>query len=244
MKKLNVFVFKKWIVNFCIVALVILCGFAVYLGVTLNSSKETSSKSLGEIRCGDTSSNKISLMINVCWGEEYLADMLDILDEKGVKVTFFVGGVWAADNEELVIDMVERGHELGNHAYSHKDHDKLTKESSKKEISTTHNLVKSICGKEMTLFAPPSGAFNANTVAAANELGYKTILWTRDTIDWRDQDENKITSRAVENAKGGDLILMHPTECTLKALGNIIDSLKGAGFSLVSVSENLSTLNS
>ena len=178
-------------------------------------------------------------MINVYWGTEYLGDMLDILDEKDVKATFFVGGVWAADNEELLVSMVERGHELGNHAYSHKDHDKLTAESSKKEISTTHNLVKSITGKEMNLFAPPSGAFNSQTIECAEELGYKTIMWTRDTIDWRDQDADLIYNRAIENAKGGDFILMHPTESTLEALAKIIDTLQGQGFELVTVSNNL-----
>lgn len=243
MKKLNVFVFRKYIVNLCILGLIVIIGLAVAFGVNFNGSKtQETSASQGAIYQGDTSSNKISLMINVCWGTEYLGDMLDTLDEKGVKATFFVGGVWAADNEKILLEMVERGHEIGNHAYSHKDHDKLTKQSSIKEISTTHNLVKSITAKEMDLFAPPSGAYNAQTVEAAKSLGYKTIMWTRDTIDWRDQDVNTIYNRAINKAAGGDLILMHPTACTRDALGRIIDTLQGQGFSLVTVSDNLSGL--
>ena len=243
MKKLNVFIFRKYIVNLCIFGLVVLVGIAALVGVNFSgrNSAETAT-SQGAIYQGDTSSNKISLMINVCWGTEYLGDMLQTLEEKNAKVTFFVGGVWAADNEALLLDMVEKGHEIGNHAYSHKDHDKLTKESSKKEISTTHNLVHSITGKDMNLFAPPSGAYNSQTVEAAKELGYKTIMWTRDTIDWRDQDVETIYNRAVNNAKGGDLILMHPTACTRDALSRIIDTLTSQGFELVSVGENLAGL--
>ena len=239
MKKLNVIVFKKWIVNFCILALIVLVGFAAFVGVNLSTTQEVASKNKGGIYQGNTDSKNISLMINVCWGTEYLGAMLDTLDEKGVKATFFVGGVWAADNEDMLLNIVERGHEVGNHSYSHKDHDKLTRESVKKEIQTTHNLVKSTCGVEMSLFAPPSGAYNTQTVEVAKELGYKTILWTRDTIDWRDQDTKTIYNRAVENAKGGDLILMHPTACTRDALPQIIDTLKANGFTLTSVSETL-----
>lgn len=243
MKKLNVFIFKKYVVNLCIFALVVIVGLAVIFGVNFSKSDaEPASAQQGAIYQGDTNSKKISLMINVYWGTEYLGDMLDCLQSKNAKATFFVGGTWVADNGELLVKMAENGHEIGNHAYSHKDHDKLTKESSKKEISTTHNLVKSTIGKDMTLFAPPSGAYNAQTVECAKELGYKTIMWTRDTIDWRDQDEETIYNRAVNNAKGGDLILMHPTACTAKALGRIIDKLQSLGFELVTVSENISTV--
>ncbi len=242
MKKLNVFIFRKYVVNICIGCLLVLIGLAVYFGVTFGGTNKETSAGQGAIYQGDTSSNKISLMINVCWGTEYLNDMLEILNEKNAKVTFFVGGTWVADNEQVLVQMAENGHEIGNHAYSHKDHDKLTAESSKKEISTTHALVKSMIGKDMTLFAPPSGAYNSQTVEVAEELGYKTIMWTRDTIDWRDQDADLIYNRAIEGAKGGDLILMHPTECTLEALPRIIDTLQSQGFELVTVSNNLSGL--
>ena len=241
MKKLNVFVFRKYIVNLCIAGLLVIIGLAVYFGVNFSRTEQEVSAQ-NAIYQGDTSSNKISLMVNVCWGSEYLADMLQTLEEKNAKVTFFVGGTWVAGNEDILIEMVEKGHELGNHAYSHKDHDELTRESSKKEISTTHNLIKSVTGVEPTLFAPPSGAYNNTTVEVASELGYKTIMWTRDTIDWRDQDVNLIYNRAVEGAKGGDLILMHPTACTKDALGKIIDTLQSKGFELVTVSENLAGL--
>ena len=96
----------------------------------------------------------------------------------------------------------------------------------------------------MNLFAPPSGAYNKITVSAALNLGYKTIMWTRDTIDWRDHDENVIYNRAIKNASGGDLILMHPTQATAKALPKIIDTLQARGFNLTTVSQNLGQVES
>ena len=91
----------------------------------------------------------------------------------------------------------------------------------------------------MNLFAPPGGSYNSNTTKAAEFLGYKTIMWTRDTIDWRDHNTSLIYNRAVVDMCGGDLILMHPTENTVEALANIICYAKNHGFKLTTVSETL-----
>ena len=209
--------------------------FAI-LGVNLVS---TSSVVNGVYYSGNENSNKISLMINVYWGTEYLDGMLDILDKYDVKTTFFVGGTWAVKESDMLTKIFEKGHEIGNHGYSHKDQDKLSREDNKKEILTTHNIVKDLLGIDMTLFAPPSGAYSRTTVEVANELSYQTIMWTRDTIDWRDKDANLIYSRAIKNAKGGDLVLMHPTQKTLEVLENIIVELQSKGFKLTTVSDAL-----
>lgn len=230
-----VFKVKNVITNICIVMLLGIITAAAFLG----GAKETSAAPQGVYYNGNTSSNKVALMINVYWGTEFLDDMLDVLEQKNAKATFFVGGTWAIDNADLLKTMLDEGHEIGNHGYKHKDQDKLSYDEAKKEISLTHNIVKDATTKEMTLFAPPSGAYNAQTVKVAEELGYKTIMWTRDTIDWRDHDANLIYSRALKGVKGGDLILMHPTQSTLDALGRIIDDIQNKGLELATVSETI-----
>ena len=70
-------------------------------------------------------------------------------------------------------------------------------------------------------------------------MGYKTIMWTRDTIDWRDQNEDLIFKRAVTNLCGGDLVLMHPTLCTAAVFEKIILEIKRQGFNVVPVSQTL-----
>ena len=189
---------------------------------------------------GNEESNKISLMINVYWGTEYLDGMLEILDKYDVKTTFFVGGTWAVNESDMLEKIYEKGHEIGNHGYTHKDQDKLNREQNQKEILTTHNIVKDLLNIDMNLFAPPSGAYSKTTVEVASSLGYQTIMWTRDTIDWRDKDADLIYSRAVKDAKGGDLVLMHPTEKTLEALENIIITLQEKGLKVTTVSDTLS----
>lgn len=229
--------FKNHYVNFLIVLMLLVVASCAVLGVNMIT---TSSVINGVYYSGNEDSNKISLMINVYWGTEYLDGMLEILDKYDVKTTFFVGGTWAVKESDMLEKIYESGHEIGNHGYSHKDQDKLSREQNQKEILMTHNIVDELLGFEMNLFAPPSGAYSKTTVEVASELGYQTIMWTRDTIDWRDKDADLIYSRAVKNAKGGDLVLMHPTEKTLEALERIIITLQEKGLKITTVSDNLS----
>ncbi|MDE7395503.1 MAG: polysaccharide deacetylase family protein, partial [Clostridiales bacterium] len=90
------------------------------------------------------SKTKISLMVNVYWGTEYLDEMLDIFAKNEVTTTFFVGGMWAAENDGMLKKIHAAGHEIGNHGYFHKDHKKLNAQRNAEEISVTHRLVKSI----------------------------------------------------------------------------------------------------
>ena len=197
-------------------------GAGIYLGQDELSVYASAQTINGVIYAGNSESNKVSLMINVYWGTEFVEPMLDELDKFNAKCTFFIGGTWAQSNETLIKEIVKRGHELANHGFYHKEHANLDAAAQRNEINGTHNIIKNYTNVTMTLFAPPGGSYNKITVKVAADLGYKTIMWTRDTIDWRDKNEALIYNRAINEIKGGDLILMHPTECTLKALPNIL----------------------
>lgn len=216
------------------------CIFSVFNLCFNTNIEQVSSTNYEAIYHGNTQKPNASLMINVYWGTEFIEPILEVLAEKNVKTTFFVGGYWVAQNEQLLKKIVEQGHEVANHGYYHKDHAHLSEEHNAQEMSLTHRMVKSATGVQMTLFAPPSGSYNITTLKVAASLNYKTIMWTKDTIDWRDKDENLVFSRATKNMKNGDLVLMHPTEHTYRALPNIIDSYKSAGFTLTTVTNTIS----
>lgn len=184
----------------------------------------------------------VSLMVNVYWGTEYIEPMLNTFDRYNVKTTFFVGGSWAASNPSVLKQIYDAGHEIGNHGYYHKDHKKIDAEYNRREITAAHDAVKEILGIDMTLFAPPSGAFGNDTLTVAESLNYRTIMWTRDTVDWRDHDADVIYRRAVKNISGGDLILMHPTEATVKALERIIIQVFSNGLKIEPVSKVLTSV--
>lgn len=188
---------------------------------------------------GNENNKNISLMINVYWGTEYLEDMLGTLRENAAKCTFFVGGSWAQKNPEMLLKIRDEGHEIANHGQFHRDHKNLSAEKNREEIAVCDSTVEKIAGIKMNLFAPPSGAFSDTTLKVAQSLGYRTVMWTRDTIDWRDKDKKIVYSRAVKNMKGGDLVLMHPTPHTRDALADILKTCRENGFKVVTVTENL-----
>ncbi len=189
---------------------------------------------------GNRQKNNISLMFNVYENTEIVNSIIDELKIYDAKCTFFVGGCWADDNSEILNRLVSEGHEIANHGYFHKDQKKLNYQKNKEEIVNTSTIVKALCGWDVTLFAPPSGSFSEVTLEVCYDLGLKTIMWSKDTIDWRDKDEGLIFRRATENLSNGDLILMHPKQHTLNALPRILEYCKNAGFNITTVSENIS----
>lgn len=221
-----------------ILIIVMLCSIVLYLG-TSSYNYVFSYQNEDIIYNGNRESNKVSLMINVYWGTEYIEDMLDVLDSYNIKTTFFVGGTWAEKEPEILQEIVSRGHEIASHGYFHKTHEYLSYDQNYDEIKANHALIKTLTGKDMNLFAPPSGSFNKSTISSAKDLGYTVIMWSKDTIDWRDQDANKIFTRATNGIEGGDLVLTHPTECTLKALPLILEYYKINGISCTTVSDCL-----
>jgi len=184
----------------------------------------------------------VSFMINVAWKEENIPAMLDILREEEVKATFFFLGSWLKDPEhmEIATQIAEEGHELANHAYSHKDLSDLTNAQVRKELEETQMLLQEIGVEHNQLFAPPSGDFNENTVRVAHEMGLHTILWTIDTVDWKNPDPNSIVRKIGSRLEPGALILMHPTESARDALQGMIRAAKKKGLAVGTVSNTIS----
>ena len=76
-------------------------------------------------------------------------------------------------------------------------------------------------------------------MSAAEELGYKTIMWTVDTIDWKRPPSDIIINRVMKKVNNGTIILIHPTEPTAKALPELITQLKNKGYTVTTVSDIL-----
>ena len=232
--------YKKQVVftNLILIALLIsiyVIGFVPKNAITISGTNNYTA-----IYNGNRKNNKIALMINVYENSENVVKIIDIFKENDVKGTFFVGGCWADDNSEVIKYAIKNGNEIGNHGYFHKDHKKLSEKENLNEIKNNHKIVYSLTGYNMTLFAPPSGAYSKTTLKVAYSLNYKTIMWSKDTIDWRDSDVSLIVSRATKNAENGDLILLHPKNHTVVAIKEIIKILKNKGFELTTVSECIS----
>ncbi|MBE7074375.1 MAG: polysaccharide deacetylase [Clostridiales bacterium] len=237
MNKITYKFFQKYIANFIIILAIISISILTYQGGVIGAF---SSNNTQPIFCGKEHNNTISLMFNVYMGNEYVEQIINVLEKNNVKATFFVGGIWVEKNNDCFMKIYNSGNEIASHGYWHKDHSKITDQQQINEINLTHELVRDLTGINMTLFAPPSGAYNKMTAQIAESLGYKTIMWSKDTIDWRDQDEELLYTRATNAAQAGDLILMHPTQATANCLDKIIKKYIELGLNIDTVSKNIS----
>lgn len=169
------------------------------------------------------------------------AEILDILNEYGIKATFFVIG----ENVELYPELIEReiseGHEIGNHTENHKSLLKADKVELEKEIATFSGTLEEKFGYKTKLIRPPGGQYNENLPPYAAENGYKVILWSVDTRDWAHTPVADIKANVLKNTRDGAIILFHDYVAgkspTPAALREVIPALLSEGYEFVTVSE-------
>jgi len=191
---------------------------------------------------GNPGKPAISFMINVAWGNEYLDSMLGTLDKHGVKTTFFFDGSWVKRYPEEAKKIAARGHEIGNHAYSHPDMKTLGVQRIQQEIGRTQEVIQKTIGVTPTLFAPPSGSFNQQVVKIAHSsFQMKTILWTADTLDWQKPSPSWVVHKISRLMGNGVLVLMHPTAASEASLDQLLTIAKQKGLKPTTVSEVIST---
>lgn len=192
------------------------------------------------IYCVDRDDKVVALTFDAAWGNEDTQKILDILEKHNVKVTFFATGGWVEAYPDDVKKIIEAGHAFGNHSENHKFMTRLTDEQKKQELMKVHDKVKALTGYEMCLFRPPYGDYNDAVVKVADSLGYYTIQWSVDSLDWKDYGVDSIVRTVTQHKSldSGAIILMHNgAKYTADALDSIITSLEEQGYSFVTVAE-------
>jgi peptidoglycan/xylan/chitin deacetylase (PgdA/CDA1 family) len=212
----------------------------VFLGVFLEffPGSGHSVNVLEPIYQGSTHEKSLALAVNVDWGEDVIPQMLEIFEQEKIRATFFVTGRFADKFPEIVKEIDRGGHEVGNHGYSHNHPDRTGFGVNQKEIIRTEEALKKIIDNPVKLYAPPYGESSRRVVEAAGDLGYKTIMWTIDTVDWKEGSTVQgIAHKVVSKAQNGAIVLMHPREVTVKALPIIIEELKAQGYQFKKISQ-------
>ena len=184
---------------------------------------------------GDTSDKKIYLTFDAGFENGYTPTILDILKKNDVKATFFVVGNYIQSSPELVKRMVEEGHTVGNHTFSHPDMSKISQlESFKKELISLEELYKEVTGQDMIKFyRPPQGKYSEENLKQANELGYKTFFWSLAYVDWlKDKQPSKeYAFEKLSRIHDGAIVLLHSTSKTnCDILDELINKWKNDGY--------------
>ncbi|OPJ56400.1 polysaccharide deacetylase family sporulation protein PdaB [Alkalithermobacter paradoxus] len=186
----------------------------------------------------DTRDKKIAISFDAAWGETYTKDILDILDKYEVKTTFFLVGFWVDKYPEMVKEISNRGHEVGNHSTSHPKMSLLNKDQIIRELENTSSKIEKIIGKRTTVFRPPFGDYNNTLLETASELGYYTIQWDVDSLDWKELGANHVVDRVVKNVKNGSIVLFHNNAKYVREyLPLVLEKLKSQGYEIVPVSD-------
>jgi polysaccharide deacetylase family sporulation protein PdaB len=185
-----------------------------------------------------TDEKKLAISFDACWGATRTDKLLDILDEYGIKTTFFLVNIWLEDYPENAKEIVARGHEIGMHSVSHPDFTKISADQIKKELLENQKMIKDITGFEANLFRPPFGAYNNQLIQICNELGIYPIQWSVDSLDWKSITADAMVKRVTERSDAGDIILFHNDgENTPDALVGILENFKERGLQVVPISE-------
>lgn len=143
----------------------------------------------------DIQERKAALGINCAWDDSDLDAILQTLEEKDVKATFFLVGSFCRRYPEAVQKIAAAGHELGSHSNTHPDMTKLGRDEIKKQLDDSRAAIKQACGQEVRLFRPPSGAYNDLVVETARGAGWEVIQWDCEWLDRVSVTGNSLRSR-------------------------------------------------
>jgi peptidoglycan-N-acetylglucosamine deacetylase len=167
--------------------------------------------------------------------------LLDMLKQRGIKATFYCVGQCVAEYPEIAKRIVDEGHEIASHSWSHPQLSSMTEASVRDQLEKTHQAIKQATGVEPKTFRPPYGAFTLRQRRWANAVyGYKTILWDVDTMDWKHRNPGRTEAVALAETKSGSIILTHDIhKSTIDAMPSTLDGLLAKGFKFVTVSELL-----
>ena len=205
-----------------------------------NKNKELLEQNNG-ICLGNSDAKTIYLTFDEGYEAGYTSQILKTLKENDVKAAFFLTAHYVNTQEDLVRQMIEEGHIIGNHTVNHKSMPSLTEEEIKKEVMNLHQGVYEKFNYEMKYIRPPKGEFSEKTLMITNALGYKTVMWSFAYEDWDEKkqpDEEKAKEKILNNLHNGEIMLLHGNSKTnTNILDSVIKEAKNRGYVFKSLDE-------
>jgi|CZCA01.1.fsa_nt_gi polysaccharide deacetylase family sporulation protein PdaB len=242
-------ILSKWRMLLIIACVAFLSSFAVALfgnatadvGISAISAVSTGGR-LVPIYSVARDDKVVSVTVDATWGDDKTLALLDLFDKHQIKVTFFLAGHWIKSYPEMVKTIAARGHEVGNHSWTHPHMGSLSPAQIKQELELTQSALCELTGSRPTVFRPPFGEYTNSVINMAEECGCQTIQWSVDSLDWKDLTQDQIYDRVMKRVGPGSIILFHNAgKHTPEALDRIIRDLKAEGYTMIPVSELIYT---
>ena len=192
---------------------------------------------------GDTTQKRLYLTFDAGYENGYTATILDTLKAQQVPAAFFVVGHYLESAPDLVRRMVEEGHIVANHTYSHPDMSAIAGETAfLHELGRVEETYRQITGQEMPrYYRPPQGKYSEQNLKMAAAAGYTTFFWSLAYVDWQ-VDAQPTRETALEKLTGrihnGAIVLLHSTSATNAAvLEEVILKWKEMGYTFGTLTE-------
>ncbi|HEX6988381.1 MAG TPA: polysaccharide deacetylase family protein [Bacillota bacterium] len=195
------------------------------------------------IRYGATDRRTVALTFDDGPDDRYTPAVLDILAEQQVPGTFFINGVRAQHNADVLRRIVKEGHALASHGWAHARYSALTEDAIRADLNRNKALIKEL-GGDTGLFRPPYGALDMLAARVVIDQGYEIVLWSIDTRDWMSRSADEIIETVLDEIRPGAIILQHSAgggdmdlSGSIEALPIIIRELRTLGYRFVTVPE-------
>lgn len=164
--------------------------------------------------------------------------LLKTLKKYDCHATFFMVGVEVPGKEKMVKQMVKDGHEIGTHTLDHPKMSSLSKAEQKAKLTKSMKIIKKACGKNPTIFRPPYGDYNDDTLAVAKELKMPVALWNSNIEDYKTTSSSVVKNEIKKIARDGIVYVIHDSHSwSVNGICEAIPEMKKEGYEFVSLSE-------
>jgi len=195
---------------------------------------------------GTSEAKRVALTFDDGPDANYTTRILDTLGRLGVKATFFLKGDNIPGREWVVSRIVQEGHTVANHSYSHPNLRKMSPEQILSETQKTEQLIAEITGKHTALLRPPYGEMSEEGLDRLVAQGYQMINWSVDSGDWQAVNADQVLVNTLPQIKPGSIVLMHSSggegqdlTPSVEATEDLIITLQGMGYEIVPLTEIL-----
>lgn len=184
----------------------------------------------------------VYLTFDAGYDNDNLPKILDTLQEKNVKASFFITGDFVKRFSSLTKRIVDEGHLVCNHSYAHKNIMTLSLSDLEKDLTKLEDEFYLLTGTKMAkYFRPPEGLFNRTSLLNVKSLGFKTIFWSIAYVDWNQNEQKGVdycVKTIMDNLHNGAIILMHSvSRSNQEALPIVIDKITQEGYTFKTVDE-------
>jgi peptidoglycan-N-acetylglucosamine deacetylase len=212
--------------------------FVLYLAILIIGAAYINSQFYLPVICkGSANTKKIAISFDDSPHSEYTKKVLDLLQAHNIKATFFCTGKNIDKSPEILKQIHQQGHTIGNHSFSHSIiFDFFPLKKMLKDLQKTHQLVFDSTGKKMRFFRPPYGVTNPAVKKSLKKMNYLAIGWNVRSFDTSTKHAEKIYNRVTKNLKAGDIVLFHDNHKNIQTvLEKFLHFAKENKFQLVTI---------